>query len=318
MADGTGWTRGAAKAAIALVLLAGLTEAGLRLVLGLGNPVLIAPDAAAGYTLKPNQNVWRFFCRTRTDGNGMRSEAPAARPANGALRVMFVGDSLTYGTSRVSQDDLFTERVKRELPAVLGRPVEVLNASAGAWAIENELGYVRSRGVFNSHLVLLVLNSGDLGQPRSRVEDVGRDLPVKAPAMAMEELWERYLLPRLRLAQRKVDAGDAARVDANQVAASLAELEEFRQLVTGQGARMGIVYIPFRKEMPEPAGAMGRTLREWAAGHGVPLMDMTAVESGHSVKEIDLDAGVHLNAEGHRLVAAEIEREWVEKMGPGR
>ncbi|MGD0631323.1 MAG: hypothetical protein ABR987_18500, partial [Terracidiphilus sp.] len=138
---------------ISLVLLTCIVEAALRFGLGLGNPVLITPDAACSYILKPDQDVRRFFARTYVNHYGMRSEdVPAVRPV-GTLRLMFVGDSITYGTSRVDQQQLFTELVHRELPAIVHRPVEVLNASAGAWAPDNELAYIRSRGIFQSDIV---------------------------------------------------------------------------------------------------------------------------------------------------------------------
>ena len=44
-----------------LLVLAAVSEAGLRFGLGLGNPVLIAPEDICGYTLMSNEGVFRFF-----------------------------------------------------------------------------------------------------------------------------------------------------------------------------------------------------------------------------------------------------------------
>src|ERR1039458_2847959 len=55
----------------AFILFIILTEAGLRFILGLGNPILIQSDAACSYILKPDQDVKRFFVHTRINHYGM-------------------------------------------------------------------------------------------------------------------------------------------------------------------------------------------------------------------------------------------------------
>src|SRR5437868_2879749 len=137
-----------ARLAAATVILLVIIELALRLVLGLGSPVLYRPDPACGYLPAPDQHLTRFFCRNDINSFGMRS--PEVRPtkAPGVLRVLFLGDSITYGTTFVDQSQIFTSLLVPRLRAKVGREVEVLNASAGAWAIGNELGYLQSRGTF--------------------------------------------------------------------------------------------------------------------------------------------------------------------------
>jgi hypothetical protein len=102
---------------------------------GPGNPVLIATETACGYTLKPNQNVFRFFSHTHVSHDGVSSAEVASRPAPNTLPILFVGDSIPHGTSRIDQKQIFAEILHRDLAFTLHRPVEVLNASAGAWAV---------------------------------------------------------------------------------------------------------------------------------------------------------------------------------------
>jgi hypothetical protein len=297
---------------IALVLFVGIIEATLRFGLGLGNPVLITPDAACSYILKPNQDVRRFFARTYTNRFGMRSDEVSSVHQAGVLRLMFVGDSITYGTSRVDQQQLFTELVHRELPSIVHRPVEVLNASAGAWAPDNELAYIRSRGIFQSDIVLLVLNDGDLSQPKNTIEAVGDDLPQKRPATAIGELLTRYIKPRLGHLLGKVDAGDRVAVNSDDVIRNnLADLDSVQELVKSRGARLMIVYIPFRRDIPELSNASGSILKAWSNAHHVGMFDLTSAEAPYTAKDITLDNGVHLNAKGHEVIAQELERSWL-------
>ena len=89
-------------------------EAILRFGFGLGNPILIEPDAACAYILKPDQDVIRFSVHTHINHYGMRSDELPSQRAAGALRLLFVGDSITYGTTRVDQREIFTEILHRE------------------------------------------------------------------------------------------------------------------------------------------------------------------------------------------------------------
>lgn len=303
----------AAWIAAALLVIGICSELLLRFVLGLGNPVVVVPDAACAYTLAPNQNTFRFFCHTHTNRYGMRSDAFAPEPAPGTLRIMFVGDSVTYGTSHVDQSRIFTELLHRGLPSVLHQPVEVLNASAGAWAIDNELSWLRSRGTFHSKIVVLVLNSDDLPQPRAQITDVGDDTAQNYSHTALGELWTRLLKPRLFHTAPHVDAGDAAIINQETIRANLAELGAFQKLTAANGARMALLYIPFRHEIPSPAVQSEETLTAWATAHHVPFFDMTSVEAAWPVHAISLD-GVHLNVHGNQVVADAVEKEWDSKM----
>ncbi|MGO9339148.1 MAG: SGNH/GDSL hydrolase family protein [Terracidiphilus sp.] len=278
--------------------------------------MLITPDAACSYILKPDQDVRRFFAQTHTNHYGMRSdEVPVVRQA-GTLRLMFVGDSITYGTSRVDQQELFTEVLHRELPALVHRPVEVLNASAGGWAPDNELAYIQSRGIFQSDMVLLVLNDGDLPQEKSTIAGVGDDLPQKRPATAIGELFTRYIKPRIGRLLERSDAGD--RIDAinnDVIRKNLEDLDSVLELVRSHGARLTIVYIPFRRNVPEFSKVAGSTLRAWSHAHQVGMFDLTSAEAPYTARQITLDNGIHLNAKGHRVIAQAIERSWVEVAG---
>jgi lysophospholipase L1-like esterase len=311
-----GLLRVLAICSLLIVAFLGITEAILRFVLGLGNPVLITRDSACGYIIKPDQRVRRFSTNTRINHYGMRSEeVPPSRDPN-RLRIMFVGDSLTYGTTRVDQCQIFTEILHRELPSIVHKPVDVLNASAGAWAPDNEVSYIRSRGIFQSDVVVFVLNDGDLTQPRATVQEVGDDLPSKRPATAIGELWSRYLKELLLHAIRRRDAGTTIAPNADEVVqANLRDLDAADALVTAQGARIVIVFLPFRLDVPDKSAQAQTTLRDWCAAHHVPMLDMTATELPYSISDLDLDNGYHFNARGNAIVAKGILELWSKSVG---
>lgn len=222
---------------VVLCVLVVFADLAFTFIFGLGNPVLIAPDGPCAYIVKPNQNDYRFFCHIRINQFGMRSAPFATLPAPGALRILFVGDSVTYGTTRVDQSKIFTQILRRNLPSVVHRPVEVLNASADAWAIDNELSYIRSRGIFHSALVVLVLNDADVTQARATLADVGSELWLKRPSSALGELWTHFRAKLLRRAPR-TDAGDSVTSGAATTThQNLADLDAFKvsSQLPGQG-----------------------------------------------------------------------------------
>jgi hypothetical protein len=239
----------------------------------------------------------------------MRSDEVAAHRDMRTLRVLFVGDSITYGTSRVDQSQIFTEILHRDLPSILHRPVEVLNASASASTIDNELSYVRSRGTFSSDMVQLVLKSDDLTQSRSTMSEVGDDLPHEHPDAVIGELYSRYIKPRILHGSRHVDAGDSTCANTDKVIGSnLADLDSFQALVSRQWGRMAIVYLAFRHDIPIESARSSSSLREWLSTRSVPLLDFTSAEFPYSSAQITLDNGTHFNSKWNLIFAEAIEK----------
>lgn len=129
---------------------------------------------------------------------GLRSEElkPISIQVNN--RVLCVGDSVTNGGSFTDQVDTYPYQLEKRL-LQSGRRVQVLNASAGGWAIENELNYLRAKGVYSAKVVILQVGSGDLYQRKNTRADIENDpsFPTAPPLSAMTELISRYLLPRV-------------------------------------------------------------------------------------------------------------------------
>jgi hypothetical protein len=235
------------------------------------------------------------------------------KPA-GVYRVLFVGDSMTYGTTKVDDAKIYTSLLRAELPGMLHKRVEVLNASVGAWAIGNELAYIQSRGIFDSDLVVLALNTGDWAQTPATLGDVGGDAATENYPCALCELWSRYVAPDLLHLQPKRDAGTTVAppqtTDAQVLAANLQRLSEFQKTVESHGARMAIAFLAMREYVKDgQQSGVTPQIADWAREHHVPLVDTTGAETKYTVKEITQD-GDHFNAEGNRVAATALEAGW--------
>jgi lysophospholipase L1-like esterase len=75
---------------------------------------------------------------------------------------------------------------------------------------------------------------------------------------------------------------------------------------------LAIVYIPFRRDIPDLSKASESILKDWCEAHQVGMFDLTSAEAPYTAKEITLDNGVHLNAKGHGVIAKALEQSWLE------
>lgn len=315
---GTSWLR-VRRAALVLLLCIILAEVCLRFMFGLSSPVLILPDkgeAAGGYGYipAPDQDVVRFLAHNKINHFSMRSDDINATKKPSHVRVLFIGDSVTYGTTFIDQSRIFTSLVARDLPERVGHPVDVLNASAGGWAPGNEVGFLKSKGTFDADLVLIVLNTGDLNQPFANLQP-DPSFPIKAPLTAIGETWIRYVAPRLFGAQGvAADPGSISLQPANmaqETSAILATIEVGRAYSLAHNARFGIVYIPSHSKVWDGADVQigKKMLVDWANQNKVPLVDLTPDFGDHSLNEIYLERGdnyIHLAPAGHRIVASRL------------
>jgi len=293
-----------------LSLLLLLAEVGLRTIFGLGNTLMYRADLVAGYTLLPNQRIRRLFALTVVNSRGMRGQEFRSDKPIGALRLMFLADSITYGTTQVDQEDIFVEKVRKNLSFEVHRPVEEINASANGWAISNESGFLRSHGTYDSDYVLLILNSGDLQQSFSTLSDVQGPFSSR-PATAIGELLERMLTFWKQDARQ--DPGIESPGDPITEQANLRDLTGMLQFARARGSRFLLVFVPFRRNIAQGARSSApKALKDWADSNDVDLFDLTDAVSAYDTKAITLGDRVHFNAQGNRLLADSLERHLVE------
>jgi hypothetical protein len=297
---------------ICLGLFAGillLLEICLRLILGLGSPVLYIADPAFGYFPKGGQHLHRFFVDIDTNLLGMRSRPVSEVKTRSEYRILFVGDSVPFGTTYVDQKDIFVEKIGSYFDRTHAKPISVMNASSPGWAPSNELGFLKSRGIYHADMVVLVYNTKDLVQPFVPYTESPL-VPLKNPATAVGELWSRYLLPRLFPARAMVDPGSIGADDDQPSPAGesrvLETIEMTRQYVASQGARFVVLFSPVvTPDIGRHQSDWNRALfqlKGWAERQGVPVLDMTEIMAIQNPKEIYFD-GVHLRAAGDQIVA---------------
>ena len=279
------------KALIAAAGAAIAAEIGLRL-LGFGNPVLWIKDTRCGYRLRPEQHCVILGKRSDYNRWSQRSKEVSDAPLARKLRVLIVGDSVINGGIMVDQRETIGELVGDQLSR-LGKSAEVLTASAGSWALGNELGYLLEFGTLHSDVGVLEIGANDLPQPPGNSEKVGvdPDFPEHRPLSALLFCLERYAMPHLRPSREIPAAPDPVAEAARNRKYAAEILGLFRR----DSMRAIVLFVPTSDNAVPPFKAgMIEAVRPLADG----IIDMQE----HWNPSFYLDVN-HLNPSGNLAVA---------------
>jgi hypothetical protein len=182
------------RVAIQIGLALAAAEVALRVLFGLGRPVLMHNHPTIEYLAAPNQKLRRFGRRIEYNAYGMRSAPITPKKSDPhELRLLMVGDSVINCGAMLDQSELASTLLANSLPKKLKRPVAVANVSAGSWGPQNELAYLNEFGLFDADLAVVVVSTHDL-------KDVPTFRPLSAretsnPRSALGEAVTRYLVP---------------------------------------------------------------------------------------------------------------------------
>lgn len=146
-----------------------------------------AANNEIGYIPAPSQSGsfmhshdWRF--------NELSMGAGPFKPDPQKFNLLLVGDSVVAGGNPLAEN----ERLGPQLQKLTNW--QVWPISAGSWALQNELSYIRSHaGILpNIDAIAFVLNSGDFGKPSSWANELTH--PRTRPFPGFSYLVEKYVL----------------------------------------------------------------------------------------------------------------------------
>ncbi|NEO55503.1 MAG: SGNH/GDSL hydrolase family protein [Okeania sp. SIO3B5] len=299
----------------ALILgLLGILEIGLRVIVGFGNPLTYIADNQIGYLLTPNQNVSRFGNRIKINQYSMRSKSIEESKENTTLRIFLVGDSVANGNWWTDQNDTVSAIIENYLSEKLGKDkiVEVLNASANSWGPRNELAYLEKFGLFDSQIVILLINTDDLfaKAPSSSVVGVDRNYPDKKPLSAIAELINRYFLKAPKIPEIK-EGGD--RVGFNLVA-----IKKIHELANQKSAKFILVMTPLLREVDEPGPRdyeikTRKRLEEFTQAENILFLDLLPIFKSVSEPDSLYRDHIHLSPEGNLVISEVISKSILEQ-----
>lgn len=290
------------RLALALGVLLGLgllAEAVLRFGVGLGDPPLAVLDPETEYQLVPDRSYRRWGRRIEINRHGLRGPDFAAEPAPDERRVLLIGDSIVYGNHFLDQDETLGVRLAERLSAeahLAGCRVLTVAMAASSWGPVNQAAFLARTGPLGAMAAVIVVSAHDLHDTPdapgpARILPYRLAAPAGALGDAIEAMIERFGRP---------DLPPPALSREIRARASLDALDRMAARLTDAGLPPVLVYHPTRTERaagPAPAKAV---LTDWAAGAGVPVVDLAQAipEPSHYRDDI------HPDPEGADQIAA--------------
>ncbi len=338
-----------------------IAEVGVRLAFGSPQAQKLPlqtrePNKYRGWQLPANSFHYSHSHRADINNLGLR-DRDVGEKESGELRILALGDSLTFGDS-VPQGDSVPARLEKELNARAGGvPVRyrVVNGGIGGYSTIQELGLLRELGpAIDPDIVILFWYWNDMFE-----EDLEEsyERTVRMPGVAVPRGWDRVRFYTRELARSSATImlahdllgtrlmrkrfgtfpGDSLPEGAPYPAVleeALVKLNkhlrELETLAAAYGARCVFVMMPHRQSLKDAerptidrvhAGRMAELAREL----GMPVIDpfppmCDLAERKGDLPEVPYDG--HYNSEGNAVMAVYLADEllrmpWFARAGGG-
>lgn len=272
-------------------------ELSLSIFLGLGNPPLYVHSDNYQYIYAPNQDVERFGARTMTNSYSMRSRELSDEDE---VRILKIGDSVTNGGAILDHENLASTLLENKLQSIYESKIRVLNISAGGWSPEHEFAYLKKNGLFDAKLMLVEWNGEDLYSEMNLDKTVGvsPNMPEKKPIFAIQELFNRYIIPELEGTSYR--GGEVGFIEnENKVKRNEKGINDLINLSKANMIPLVVYLHPNKEELlSKTLDARGLALLELLKSKNVTVYNGLSIMEPRFYRD-----GIHLNEEGHKRIS---------------
>lgn len=154
---------------------------------GMAEPILYRADPLFGYEPKPNQSSTRLGIPIFINDVGLRDNENFSEMDRGTI-ILVIGDSVTYGGSRIKQSSLFTELLESRL-LKSERRVKILNAGVNGYSITQMVN--RAKHLITiikpDFLIIYAIRDDFFRPPITFIANGNFIYPVKKPRFAVVE-----------------------------------------------------------------------------------------------------------------------------------
>lgn len=314
-------------------------EIGLRVIYG-NQPVFLYPQVrhvpmSYGYKPEPGQKgTFTLNQPVATNRFGFRErEWEMPRPA-GLVRVMVIGDSLTFGNAARVEDTYpkVLERLLHEHRSAMS--VEVINTATQGWNTDNEEAFLRDEGItYQPSIVIVGFYPNDWSEPlkagttlAAQLSPDGRWdarppwlrwLPYRTIFWLKRSAVVTFLRDRIAVATQGPDFIDDLlqnKVDLDtdsRVAYTYQLLLSMKRLCEAHHIPMVLAAIPSINLfwVPKESVAYLKHMRAFCERNAIIFADVSQrfweVKNTNSLYRYPWDG--HLSPQGHRLVAEQLE-----------
>jgi len=213
-----------------------------RALFGLGKPVIYSSHPVYGYRPIPNQSVSRRqYDKVIINNLGLRA-LQNWDIKNTHHKVLFLGDSVTYGGSYVSNEQLFST-----LAVLPFTGYESGNAGVNGWGVNNVFALVKEMHFLPADIYVSVFPEGDFYRGLNRIG--GQPFWTRQPHFALEELFH-YFIYKIQLRQMPATTFYQLSLSEKNHIANLAvqNLKSLDDYLKSQGKTHLIYISPSRSE----------------------------------------------------------------------
>ena len=293
---------------MALLSMVGLFEWAAYRWMGLGDPVVYQSHPIFGYRPIPNQHLHRFQGKS-LDFNNLGLRADQDWDDNPKGKMLFVGDSVTYGGSYISNAELFSTLVGQQISKKVG------NAGVNAWGVENVYALLVQDGFLPADYYVSTFPEGDFLRGLNRLG--GQPFWPRKPRCALEELYQYYLYKLTNFKYNRPSMPLSKEEEKKVIVQAVQHLKEMDAFLRAKGFQHQIFITPTKQQALglEPKDLILLEAFKEADLHPVYLLDSLdkqavgarhdspeAVGARHDSPEIEswYTDNIHLSVQGHQ------------------
>lgn len=166
-------------------------EIAAKKLFGLGNVVIYQSHPVYGYRPLPHQRVARQANQVVSFNNlSLRAQNDWVEN-DFHHKVLFLGDSVTYGGSYINNEELFSHLALEKFPDYVSG-----NAGVNAWGVDNVHALVKEMAFLPAQIYVSVFPEGDFYRGLMRIG--GQPFWTRPPNYALEELFQ-YIIFQIHL-----------------------------------------------------------------------------------------------------------------------
>ncbi|SFD29995.1 hypothetical protein SAMN04489722_10755 [Algibacter lectus] len=285
--------------ALAAILIIAI-ELIMRIHFGFCDTVLIKESKNYEYIAKPNQNRFRFGNHIKYNKFSMRNE----EIDTASIKILGFGDSVINGGTPTDHDSLATSFLSKTLTSFCNKKVQFLNISAGSWGPDNCFAYLKEHGDWNAKSIFLFVSSHDAYDNMNfeKIVDVNKSYPSKQYSLALYELVDRYILPRLTSKfEKSTTSTDNLGINKKtETSIFNTGFSAFHNYSKEQNIPLTIYLHAEKEELKSKNyNKHGQKIIEFARVNNIPII--LDLENGLQLS--DFRDGIHINNKGQKKLA---------------
>lgn len=257
-------------------------------------------DESLGWRLQPNAEGTWGGVPVKINGKGLRGpELPYEKPVD-TSRILYLGDSVTFGFLIADDQATFPHQVGQILEARLSQPIETVNAGVGGYSPWQEYRYFAAEGLnYQPDLVIVSFVLNDVTEKFELLQFGGfwEGYQVTHTAFSQFDYWASrssilYFLKQAGVALRNRQQGAALiqeSLDVDMLALqpdnpdvqtawqiTLENLGAIFELAADRDIPVALVIFPytFQFEDVQASAAPQQGLTQYAVSQDIPVLDL--------------------------------------------